>query len=144
MAVIFGSVAFAEVTKLESTQRKLIESSSFRHLHSVKELPPSVAALCADNNGRIADPGQKWEATDVIYDKNLPRKRLIWAETSKDYYVVHYEKGGYAHSFHVVLIKADKTPKILWHVTGSKLNDFSEFKKALAENKLDDRLDYKK
>jgi hypothetical protein len=141
MAMIFGRAAFAKVTKLDSKQRRIIQTSTFRHIHSLKKLPPGVVALCADNNGKLADPDQKWQETDVIYDKNLPRNRLIWAGTSKDYYVLHYEKGGFAPSLHVVLIKADKVPRILWHGTGFKLRDFNEFKKALEENKLDDRLD---
>jgi len=142
LAVVFGSAAFAEVTKLDVKQRKIIETSAFRQLHSVKELPSELVALCADENNRLADPGQKWQVSDVIYDKNLPRKRLIWAATFKDYYVVHYEKGGYAHSFHVLLAKTEKTPKILWHGIGVKLSDFNEFKNALKENKLDDRREY--
>jgi hypothetical protein len=28
---------------------------------------------------KLADPGQKWNATDAIIDPTLPGKRLIWA-----------------------------------------------------------------
>jgi len=43
-------------------------------------------------------PGQKWNATDAIIDPTLPGKRLIWA-AGGDFYVVHYQRSGIAHTF---------------------------------------------
>jgi len=145
IAMFFASAAFAEITKLDPVQRKNIQAATYRQLHSVKELPPGVVALYADNNGRLADPGQKWQVTDVINDESLPQKRLIWAAVSHNYYVVHYERGGYAHSFHVLLIEFHAKPKVVWHGAGfNKLNNFNAFKKALGGDELDDRLNYAK
>ena len=139
-------VCNADVTKLTAEQQKrLQESNRFHEIHAVTDLPPKVVPLCADENGRLAEPGEKWEATDVIGDSRLPRKRLIWAATDGEYYVVHYERGGYAHSFHVLVVaigNGDGAPKVVWRGVGEELKDLTAFRAALAADKLDDRLEY--
>ena len=136
----------AEVTRLPTKHRKVIEDSSrFHEIHSTTNLPPAIVALCADAGGRLAEPGQKWEPTDVISNPSLPRKRLIWAAVAGEYYVVHYERGGRGHSFHVLiatLAKGDQKPKIVWRGVGDQLKDYSAFLNALRTGKLDDKLDY--
>ena len=94
--------------------------------NSTKDLLPAVVALCVDDKGRLADPGQNWNATDALTDPTLPWKRLVWAVVGNDYYVVHYERGGIDHSFHILvakLAKNDEKPKIIWSAVGSPLKD---------------------
>jgi hypothetical protein len=144
-ALAVQSICHADVTKLPAEHRKsLQEISRFYEVHAVTNLPPAVVALCADHNGRIAEPGQKWQVTDVITDDTFPRKRLIWAATDGDYYVVHYESGGIGHSFHALVarLKGDDNPSFMWHGVGRQLNDFRAFLDAVESNKLDDTLDY--
>jgi len=120
-------------------------SSRFHEVHSTNDLPSAIVALCTGDNGRLADPGQKWNATDVITDPTLPGKRLIWAAVGGEYYVVHYERGGIAHSFHILiarLTKNDAKPKVVWRGVGGPLKDYAAFLIALQNGKLDDRLDY--
>jgi hypothetical protein len=137
---------YADVTKLSVEYRKALQDSSrFHEVRVTTNLPPAVVALCADDSGRLAEPSQKWEATDVITDETLPRKRLIWAVTDGEYYVVHYERGGRGHSFHVLVatfIKGDTKPKDTWRGVGNRLKDYSAFLEALKSGKLDDSLDY--
>jgi hypothetical protein len=81
----------------------------------------------------------------VIIDPTLPGKRLIWAAVGDDYYVVHYEHGGIAHSYHILvarLTKAQSKPKELWSAMGGPFKDYAAFVDALRNGKLDDRLDY--
>jgi len=123
----------------------LQDSSRFHEVHSTKDLPPKVVALCVDDNGKLADPGRNWNATDAITDPTLPWKRLIWAAVGSDYYVVHYERGGIAHSFHVLVAKFAKSntkPRMVWQAVGRQLKDYAAFVDALRNGKLDDRLDY--
>jgi len=136
----------AEVTKLPPEYRRVLQDvTRFREIRAVRNLPPVVVALCADDKGKIAEPGQKWEVTDFITDDTLPSKRLIWAATDGERYVVHYERGGRAHSFHVLvatLTTADTNPRVVWRGVGSHLKDYSAFLAALQSGKLDDTLDY--
>jgi hypothetical protein len=137
---------YADVTKLSSDDRKVLQDSSrFHEVHSTKDLPPAVIALCVDDKGKVADPGQNWNATDSITDPTLPWKRLIWAAVGGEYYVVHYERGGIAHSFHVLVARLPKDgakPKVIWSSVGRQLKDYAAFLDALRNGKLDDRLDY--
>ena len=119
--------------------------SRFREIRIGTNVPPAIFALCADHKGRLAEPGQKWEMTDVITDDKLPTKRFVWAVTDGEYYVVHYERGGYAHSFHFLVAKlkmAESTPSFIWRGVGEKLKDYSAFLDAVVSNKLDDTRDY--
>jgi hypothetical protein len=146
LAVAIQGFCFADVTKLPSNDQKVLRDvSRFREIHVATNLPPSVFALCADSAGRLAEAGQKWEATDAIMDDKLPTKRLVWAVTDGNYYVVHYERGGRGHSFHVLVAKlktGESKPSFIWRGVGGQLKDFRAFLEAVASNKLDDRADY--
>ena len=144
-AVAIQSWCCGDVTKLPAEDRRALQDSSrFHEVRSTGDLPAAIVALCADD-GRLAGPGQKWNATDAITDPTLPGKRLIWAAVDGEYYVVHYERGGIAHSFHILiatLTKNDAKPKVIWRGVGSPLKDYAAFPIALRNGKLDDRLDY--
>lgn len=146
LTVGIQSVSFADVTKLQVAHRKVLEDSSqFRLVLATTNLPSAIVALCADDSGRLAEPGQKWAATDIITIASLPRKRLIWAAVSGEHYVVHYERGGRGHSFHVLvatLAKGEAKPKVMWRGVGRQLKDYAAFVEALRSGKLDDSLDY--
>jgi hypothetical protein len=140
------SLCYADVTKLPAEDRKaLLDASHFHEVHSIKELPAAIVALCVDDKGKLADPGQNWNATDAVTDPSLPWKRLIWAAVGGDYYVIHYERGGIDHSFHILvakLAKNDAKPKEAWHAVGKQFKDYAAFTDALRSGKLDDRVNY--
>jgi hypothetical protein len=144
-ALAIQSFCCADVTKLSPGDREqIMHSSRFHEVHSTGDLPPAVVTLCAEND-RLAEPGQKWNATCVITDPTLPGKRLVWATIGGDDYVIHYERGGIAHTFHILvakLAKNDAKPKLVWHAVGGQLKDYAAFLDALRAGKFDDRLDY--
>ena len=126
-------------------RRALEDSSRFHEIHSTSDLPPPIVALCAGDKNNLAEPGGKWNPTDVVLDANLPNKRLIWAAKGGDYYVVHYERGGIAHTFHILVAKLatkDVKPKTVWSALGGPFKDYTAFLQELRNGKLDDRLDY--
>lgn len=145
-SMAFQTICHADVTKLTAdVQKSLRDVSRFHEIHAATNLPPAIFALCADYKGRLAEPGQKWEVTDVITDDKLPTKRLIWAVTDGDYYVVHYERGGIGHSFHFLVagLKANESKSsFIWRGVGGQLKDYSAFLEALQRGKVDDSLDY--
>jgi hypothetical protein len=106
----------------------LEEAIHFRLLDKSKLLLPDVVKYCADANGRLALPGDRWAPTDVLSGGNsLPRRRLVWAAQSKNFLVVHYEQGGFAHTYHVIVaqIAADSSKfNLLWRATGPRLRDY--------------------
>jgi len=152
-AVGSQSFCFADVTKfatanpsgggLSADDRKVLQDSSrFHEVHSTGDLPSAILALCGD---KLAEPGQNWNATDAITDPTLPAKRLIWSAIGGDYYVVHYERGGIAHTFHVLVAKMTKgepKPKLVWSAMGGPFKNYAGFLDALRTGKLDDHLDW--
>jgi len=53
----------------------------------------------------IAEPGARFQSTDVVVDPRLPMRRLVAAGCSMDHCLVYYERGGIAHSWHVALFR---------------------------------------
>lgn len=140
-------LCYADVTKLPAEDRTVLQDSArFHQVHSTSGLPSAILALCdGGGDGKLAEPGQKWNATCVITDPSLPGKHLIWAAVGGEYYVVHYERGGIAHSFHILvakLTKNDAQPKVVWRAGGAPLKDYAAFLDALRTGKLHDSLDY--
>ena len=141
------SLCCADVTKLPAEDRTaLLDASRFNEVRATSNLPSAILALCdGGGDGKLAEPGQKWNATCVITDPSLPGKRLIWAAVGAEYYVVHYERGGIDHSFHILvakLTKVDAKPRVVWRVVGGPLKDYAAFLDALRSGKLHDSLDY--
>ncbi len=71
----------------------------------------------------------------------LPGKRLIWGAVGGDYYVVHYERGRIAHTFHILVAKLPKNgakPKVVWSAVGGPFKDYAAFLDALRSGKVDD------
>jgi hypothetical protein len=145
-AVAVQRFGYADVTKPPADDRKALQDSSlFHEVHSTSGLPPTIVTLCAGDTDKLAEPGEKWNATDAITDPTLPGKRLIWAAVGGDYCVVHYERGGIAHTFHILvakLAKNDAKPKVVWQAVGGPFKDYAAFLDALRSGKLDDRLEY--
>ena len=143
LSVVVQSLCCADVTKLSADDRRVLQDSArFREVHSTGDLPPAIVKLCG---AKLADPGENWNATDAISDPTLPGKRLVWAAVGGDYYVVHYERGGIAHTFHILVAKLtnnDSKPKLVWNAMGGPFKDYAAFLAALQKGKLDDRLDY--
>src|SRR4030095_4865857 len=144
-AAAIQNFCYANVTKLPAEDRKvLLDESRFHEVHSTGDLPSAILAFGdGGRDGKLAEPGQKWNATDAISDPTLPGKRLIWAALGGDYYVVHYERGGIAHTYHVLvakLAKGEAKPKVVWSAVGGPFKDYAAFLDALRSGKLNDRL----
>lgn len=147
LAAAVGSLCCADVAKLPAEDRRMLQDSPrFHEVHTTTGLPLAILVLCdSGSNGKLAEPGQNWNATDSITDPTLPGKRLIWGAIGGEYYVVHYERGGIAHTFHVLVAKLSKNDaraKAVWRAVGGPFKDYLAFLDALRSEKLDDRLDY--
>ncbi len=143
--IIFTAAsAIANVTTLSPVHRKmLLNESVFGLISATRELPHGIVELCA-RDAQMADPGRDWQETDVVTNVKLPTRRLIWAAKFGEYYLVHYESGGIAHSYHVLFAKnTGRKPRLIWHgVSNSMLKNFKSFIAALNEDKLDDSRNY--
>src|SRR5689334_24851745 len=72
-------------------------SRDFKIITRMKDLPAPILDLFTEAHGKrllMADPGEKFESTDLIIDESVPRKRLIFAGVANESCFVYYEQGG--------------------------------------------------
>jgi hypothetical protein len=71
-----------------------------QELHSLKELPVEVLAFLRQQKPEgLADRGEEFNPSDVIYDERVPRRRFVVAIMMPDRLDVEIEYGGIAY-FH--------------------------------------------
>ena len=92
---------------LSGALRVHMKDERFQIVTSVRGLPLGVRdelqTLFGTQSLDIADPGARFQVTDVIVDSKLPNRRLVAAGCSIDHCLVYYERGGFNHSWHVAL-----------------------------------------
>lgn len=100
-------------SELSESLRTHVRDERFVGVTSVAGLPPAVQdglkRLFGSPTLRLAEPGAEFQTTDVIVKPNLPVRRLIVAGCSADHCLVHYERGGIAHTRYVVLFQLTET-----------------------------------
>ena len=93
---------------LSTELRAHVRDGRFGIVTSIRGLPlgvrDSLQKLFGSRTLDIAEPGAEFQRTDVIVNPNLPIRRLVAAGCSREYYcLVYYERGGFAHTWHVAL-----------------------------------------
>lgn len=110
------STPAAAVTNLTAHDKRAILAEPFKTLKTTTEIPTTVRAEMVKLNNNydfdMAEPGQPFQATDVVTQK-LPARRLIFAAASNNYCVVHYEQGGIAHFNTVVVFRLGNHKAVL-------------------------------
>jgi hypothetical protein len=105
-------------TSISASDLRSFLADDFTIVTDVRDLPRPVLAAYTEIGGTrplMANPGQNFNATDFIDDASVPRKRLIFAGISRNKYFVHYEQGGFAHSYVLALFNfGPKEFKPLW------------------------------
>ncbi len=119
----------------------LENSETYEKITSVWNLPYSVFELCAGSEGKMANPGQSWEATDMISDFTgaLPSRRLLWAASIAQgrYFIVHYEIGGFALYRNFVIAELNgNAVNLLWYGYGGAVWRYEDFLKELKSVKF--------
>jgi hypothetical protein len=100
--------------------RALSKPSQFSLYRKVASVPEAVGlafAKAADEGSfSMAEPGGKWEATDVIRDTKLPRRRLSSAAIGAGLCLLFYEHGGIGKNDNVAVFRiADGRAEAAWH-----------------------------
>jgi hypothetical protein len=94
-------------------------AGDFRIVRDMKALPEPVVEAFTETGGSrltIANPGERFEATDVIWDESVPRRRLLFAGISGSKSFVLYERGGIGLSHILALFQLDaaSTTPVMW------------------------------
>jgi hypothetical protein len=107
-------------------------------------LKAEFAGVTKETQFELADPGVRWQATDVIVTRGLPRRRLILAGSCGDRWFVHYERGGLATSVEVVIFRTDAKGGVQfeWGGVGYRAKGVDDLRAAIAAGKFDDDRTY--
>lgn len=104
--VMAGSQATAPPA-LSPALRALVQDGRFAIVTSIRGLPLGVREALQTLFGSraldIAEPGAEFQRTDVIVTPNLPIRRLVAAGCTTNDCIVYYERGGFAHTWHVAI-----------------------------------------
>lgn len=129
---------------LPDALREHVKAERFAPVTAVAALPAGVKEGLAQLFGetlQMAEPGARFQATDVLGPEKLPFRRLIAAGCSADHCLVHYEKGGFAHLYYVVVFQGAnggaKDASFAWGgATGGGLANVDAVKDAIVTGKV--------
>jgi len=109
------------VYHLEDDLKAVLNTPSYFALHHrVSDIPRSVRTAFAkaveEPTFSMADVGSPWEATDVIRDPRLPRRRITTVAVGGAFCLVFYEHGGIVRSSNVAAFRLSGDPaEPVWH-----------------------------
>jgi hypothetical protein len=116
-------------TGMSQLEKQQFLEGDFAIVKDVKTLPRLVVEAFTERGGSrllIANPGQRFEVTDVLDDESVPRERLIFAGVLNGKCFLHYERGGYAPEYILAFLNVASTSgvKMLWqgHCSGPATN----------------------
>lgn len=124
----------------ENLQRILL-TENFKILTTKQSIPDSVVKKIGD----IAEPNASINVTDVIVPgENLPFRRLIFGGLSTNFCIVHYEKGGIAHTYNVQVFKLSKqSAELIWAgYLNHRLKDTDELREAVKIKEIHEDYSY--
>jgi hypothetical protein len=110
---------------------------------STEQLPERLraafTALTKEPEFTLANPGEKYQATDVMSRHKLPLRRMVVAGNCRGNWFIHYERGGIAHSYALVFFEPDSKGEMLfvWGGRGfSAASSRVELRNAIASRKF--------
>ena len=94
-----------------STESEHLLDGEFKIVWRTDGIPTNLkqafSKVTRERSFEMADPGQNFQVTDVVLEKSMPRRRLVFAGTQDKTGFVHYEGGGFAHSYYVIAFKVN-------------------------------------
>jgi mono/diheme cytochrome c family protein len=125
--------------KLSATEKAHLLDGDFAIEYKVERLPGSLksafARLAKQPEFKMANPGEKFEATDNISDPALPTRRLIFAGISKNRYFIHYGHGGIGYHCDVVVFDVNPEGIVSFLGAGSgRAKDLAQLRALVSSN----------
>jgi hypothetical protein len=134
---------------VSKAEKKRVLDDEFTVVRSTEEIPHELKQAFAAATGQqqfaLANPGQKYQVTDVIDEPGLPVRRLLFAGESRKSWFIHYESGGIGHSYAVLVFgKAQKGGvQFFWGGAGSEgAKDLEDLRNKIAAGDFRDNLVY--
>ena len=121
-----------------SFDEKFFESASVFYKKS--SIPGFIKKEFKKSSGykiKMANPGKKYQASDVRSNPFLPTRRLICLIKAPSTYILFYEHGGRGKHKHCIVFKMDgrKVEKVISLSVSPMLPSYEELRAALLNNK---------
>jgi hypothetical protein len=133
--------------RLSAAEKEHILDSLFTEVTRTEAMPANVKQAFAKITGApsfaLANPGQKYQVTDVVVERGLPRRRLVFAGVRSDEWLVHYELGGIGHSYCVLLfkVKSQNHVQFVWGGVGFHgAKNLDQLRKMVAAGQFSDEM----
>jgi hypothetical protein len=99
----------ANLTVPTNSVEAAFQRADFRPIRRLEALPSQLKEALAEatQGEEIANPNQRWQATDNLVN-SLPRRRLILAGVSGSMSFVFYEHGGRGKHQHLLLFSGNQ------------------------------------
>jgi hypothetical protein len=135
--------------QLSAVEKDHVLDSPFTMVQRTEAMPTNVkqafAKITGEASFELADPGQKYQVTDVVGDRGLPFRRLVFAGVKDDEWFIHYERGGRGHGYYVIVFKVDAQHglQFLWGGAGFHgAKNLDELRKLVAAGQFSDDATY--
>ena len=143
-------VSFAQQKRhqLSAAERERTLDGQFSVIKTTESIPKNVkqafSEITRQSSFALADPGQKYQGGDVVTDRNLAFRRLVFAGVNDDRWFIHYERGGRGHGYYVVVFKVDFDGRahFVWGGSGaSGATDLEQLRKMVVAGQFSDAED---
>jgi len=142
-------VAVAQQDQSSVAEKGHLLDGQLKVISKTEGIPANVklafSKIAREPSFAMANPGQKFQVTDVVLDRTLPWRRLVFAGVLDDKWFIHYERGGYAHGYYVAAFKANShgDALFLWGCgVGKSAKTLEELRPMVATCQLADAKSY--
>jgi hypothetical protein len=98
--------------QIPESLRAHLRTERFTPITTDAALPAGVRKALQDLFGEatleMAEPGARFQQTDLVQTPRLPWRRLVAAGCAEDHCLVSYEKGGYVRVFYALVFRMGK------------------------------------
>ena len=128
--------------------RAHVKSERFDAVTSIRGFPLGVRSGLQSLFGSfeldIAEPGARFQLTGTNVTPGLPIRRLVAGGCSTDHCLVHYERGGTAHTWHVALFHwTPAATRFEWGgIAPGKLATIDDIRKAILSGAIKSSKDW--
>jgi hypothetical protein len=130
---------------LSKEEQQHVLDGEFKVVTSTELMPPRIKQAFTEvaclPQFALANPGEKYQVTDVIDEPGLPFRRLVFAGVSGNKWLIHYEHGGIGYSTAVVLLELDAQNKVrfVWGGAGAECaKNLSALRTAIGAGRFSD------
>jgi hypothetical protein len=147
--VALSAVAQQQGHRLSAAEKEHILDGQFKVVSTTEGMPANVkqafSEITRESPFAMANPGQKYQVTDFVVDRNLPFRRLVFAGVKDDKWFVHYERGGRGHCYYVLVLAVDPhgDAHFVWGGSGPNgAKNLEQLRKMVATGQLSDGDNY--